>query len=219
MIIFILCIVITVSQAGVSALDWLPHSDRKLVYGTTTGTVRICDIDERKFVHEFSINEDINEPPHFIKQISCSSNGNLCAIASEAHPENGKLMLYDLKATKSMEPNLTHSLSNSLNQTSVTTCVFNHNAQMIITGNSDGKVRIFDLRKRDCISSWSLTEKSDPILTLQMSSDETCIYALSSEGQFSAWSFIQTSQKIFDTKIDDPYFNSDLYGRSCYGKL
>ena len=130
----------------------------------------------------------------------------------------GKLMLYDLKATKSMEPNLTHSLSNSLNQTSVTTCVFNHNAQMIITGNSDGKVRIFDLRKRDCISSWSLTEKSDPILTLQMSSDETCIYALSSEGQFSAWSFIQTSQKIFDTKIDDPYFNSDLYGRSCYGK-
>merc|ERR1712008_409563 len=89
-------------------------------------------------------------------------------------------------------------------------------------GNSDGKVRIFDLRKRDCISSWSLkataSETTSSILTLQMSSDETSIYALSSDGQFSAWSFIQTSQKMFEVQLNDPYFSSDAYPRAAWGK-
>ena len=88
--------------------------------------------------------------------------------------------------------------------------------------NSDGKVRIFDLRKRDCISSWSLkaaaSEMTSSILTLQMSSDETSIYALSSDGQFSAWSFIQTSQKMFEVQLNDPYFSSDAYPRAAWGK-
>ena len=104
---------------------------------------------------------------------------------------------------------------------------------MIITGNSDGKVRIFDLRKRDCISSWSLTtsgsypdksavsgknSSNGGVLTLQMSSDETSIYALSSDGQFSAWSFIQTSQKMFEFQLNDPYFSSESYPRAAWGK-
>ena len=84
--------------------------------------------------------------------------------------------------------------------------------------SSDGKVRIFDLRKRDCISSWSLTDHASPILTLQMSADETCIYALSTGGLFSAWSFIQTSQRLFEDKLDDPYYNSDSYPRAAWGK-
>ena len=206
------------------------------------GIVRICDIDERKFAHEFCCTTNVegkntnNEPVHFVKQISCSNNG-ICAIASSElrggsadnnfHGGHGKLMLYDLKSTKTIENDLTTCINNAssadnLNSTtggnSVTTCVFNHNAQMIITGNTDGKVRIFDLRKRDCISSWSLTDQTVPILTLQMSTDETCIYALSSGGQFSAWSFIQTSQKIFDTNLEDPYFSSELYPRAAWGK-
>ena len=51
-----------------------------------------------------------------------------------------------------------------------------------------------------------------------MSSDETSIYALSSDGQFSAWSFIQTSQKMFEVQLNDPYFSSDAYSRAAYGK-
>ena len=224
-------LIFPVSQSGVSSLDWLPNSDRKLIYGTMNGIVRICDIDERKFAHEFNCTTNVegrttnNEPIHYVKQISCSNNG-ICAIASsELGNGNGRLMLYDLKSAKTIENDLTTCINNAssadnLNSTgnSVTTCVFNHNAQMIITGNTDGKVRIFDLRKRDCISSWSLTDQTVPILTLQMSTDETCIYALSSGGQFSAWSFIQTSQKIFDTNLEDPYFNSELYPRAAWGK-
>jgi WD40 repeat protein len=212
-----------VSQSGVSALDWLPNSDRRFIYGTMNGQVRICDKDERKATCELATAIPCNT---FIKQVVCSPTGNLCAVASESDKneksDSGILMLYDLKTSQLIENNLTQALSSSFNSsTTVTSCVFNHNAQMIITGNSDGKVRIFDLRKRDCISSWSLSETakaSSQVLTLQMSSDETSIYALSSEGQFSAWSFIQTSQKLFETKLEDPYFTNENYPRAAWGK-
>lgn len=207
-----------VSQVGVSALDWLPNSDRKFIYGTMTGTMRVCDRDERKSSLEFNIGEH-QEKPHFVKQVVCSNTSNLCAISSQSPNDQGVLMLYDLKACKAVEENLTfQSFSQS---TFVTSCVFNHNAQMIISGSSDGKVRIYDLRKRDCISSWSLgtsEQRSCQVLSLQMSQDETNIYALSSEGQFSAWSFIQTSQKILEAKLDDPIFCAENYPKAACGK-
>jgi len=209
-----------VSQSGISALDWFPNSDRKFIYGTMTGNVRICDKDERKAACDFNLNE--NSANSFVNQIVCSSTGNLCAIAHTCESADS-LMVYDIKASKPIEVNLTQSLNKGLGTNStVTSCVFNHNAQMIITGNTDGKVRIFDLRKRDCISSWSLkgatSDTASSILTLQMSSDETSIYTLSSDGQFSAWSFIQTSQKLFEVQLNDPYFSSDSYPRAAWGK-
>lgn len=203
-----------VSQSGVSALDWFPNSDRKFIYGTMSGTVRICDKDERKSNHEFNVDDSC-----FVKQITCSNMSNLVAIATEdlQGQNQGQLMLYDLKAMKSIESDLNASCC-AANST-VTSCVFNHNAQMIITGNSDGKVRIFDLRKRDCISSWSLSEEPCQVLTLQMSGDETNIYALSSQAHFSAWSFIQTSQRVFDVQLEDSYFSQlELYPRAAWGK-
>ena len=46
------------------------------------------------------------------------------------------LMVYDIKASKPLEVNLTQSLNKGFGSNStVTSCVFNHNAQMIITGN------------------------------------------------------------------------------------
>ena len=45
--------------------------------------------------------------------------------------------------------------------TEVTSCVFNHNSQMCVASGSDGKVRIFDLRRRqgECIGSWSVSDQ------------------------------------------------------------
>ena len=203
-----------VSPSGVTALDWVPNSDQKFLYGTMNGMVRICDKDERKSSTEFHLQEG-NNP--FINHLTCSSTGNLCAIASETSPLEGYLSLYDLRAGQIIEPNLLSSLMTGL-QSTLSTCVFNHNAQMVITGSTDGKVRIFDLRKRDCISSWSLENQAGQVLTLQMSQDETSIYALNSNGQFSAWSFIQTSQKLFEANLQDPYFDLVEYPRAAFGK-
>ena len=110
---------------------------------------------------------------------------------------------------------MSHNFSNI-----VTSLTFNHNSQILTTGSSDGKIRIFDLRKRgECISSWTVgpnDAKCSPIITLQRSEDDTSIYTLSEDGYFSTWSIVQTSQKIFGAQIDDPYFTSgknDVYAK------
>lgn len=196
-----------ISQSAITSLDWVANSERHFVYGTNTGTVRLCDKDERKATAELGTEESAN-----VQQVACSPNGSLCAVATT------KLALIDLKSCTPVELDMT---SNTMSLSCVTTCVFNHNSQMIITGNSDGKVRIYDLRKRDCIASWSVQDSATlPVLTLQMSHDETSIYALAANGNFSSWSFIQTSQKLFDYQLEDPYFADDAhnYPRSGWGK-
>ena len=94
----------------------------------------------------------------------------------------------------------------------VTSLAFNHNSQILTTGSSDGKVRIFDLRKGgDCISSWMVASSDStmsPIKTLQPSCDDTSIFVLSEDGHFSKWSIVQTSQKLFGARIQDPFFAS-----------
>ena len=77
-----------VSQSGVSALDWFPNSDRKFIYGTMTGNIRICDKDERKSASDFNLYDQNggngssgNGSQYFVNQIVCSNTGNLCAIA------------------------------------------------------------------------------------------------------------------------------------------
>ncbi len=88
-------------------------------------------------------------------------------------------MLYDIKSSTYLERDLTGSLSGSLAGIVplMTTCLFNHNSQMLLTGATDGKIRIFDLRKRECISSWSVSgedvgpSSKQNVLSLQVTID------------------------------------------------
>ena len=101
-----------------------------------------------------------------------------------------------------------------------TACQFNHNSQMLIAAGSDSKVRIFDLRKRDCISSWSTEggEEASPVVSLALSPDETAIYTLTSDGKFAAWSLYQAGRCRMSETIPDNYFESN-YPRKAYGRL
>ena len=87
---------------------------------------------------------------------------------------SGSLMLYDIKSSSYLERDLTGSLSGSVTGCVplMTSALFNHNSQMLLTGATDGKIRIFDLRKRECIASWSVTgEESSArhsVLSLQV---------------------------------------------------
>ena len=56
-------------------------------------------------------------------------------------------------------------------------------------------------------------------LTLCLSADETAVYAVSSRGVFSAWSMYQSGQRVFEHRLDDPYFAQDaVYPRNCWGR-
>ena len=194
-----------ISNSGVHALDWIGASsgsatDRYFVYGTVTGTIRICDQLERKTCHELHLEGTC------VSQLECNANGSLLAAMTAPDvkaTEGGSLEIYDLRTSTKLEHNFSPPLSGGP-QPVFTSCRFNHNSQMITTGASDGKIRIFDLRRRDCISSWNVSNEA--ILTIQPSSDDTSCYVMSANGEFTNWSIVQTSQKVFGVTVDDSYF-------------
>jgi WD40 repeat protein len=65
-------------------------------------------------------------------------------------------------------------------------CTFNHNGQLLVAGCSDGTVRIFDLRRSDCIDSW--TAHQGETLAIQLTADFTACYSLGSDGKASGFS-------------------------------
>ena len=76
--------------------------------------------------------------------------------------------------------------------------------------------RIFDLRRKDCISSWSVSPSaSTPVLGIALSADETSVYALTSSGSFSAWSVYQSGQRIFEHQVEDPFFSDGDGAAPC----
>ena len=228
-----------ISNSPVTSLEWMPNSDTNFIYGTTSGNVRVCDQLQRKTTCDIDVTSDqsmdyghVQRQACSIQQISVSPSGSTLAASisldnkysvqgSGPHDTNnheGSLVLYDLRTSirlreyefgKSLLP---ASTMGSNFETVITSLTFNHNSQLLITGGNDGKIRIFDLRKRgDCISSWAVgsnDSKHSSILTIHPSVDDTSIYTLSKDGYFSTWSIVQTSQKMFGALIEDPYFTS-----------
>ena len=232
-----------ISNSGVTSLEWMPNSDSNLLCGTTSGIIRMYDQAERKTTCEINASTDkcdmYGEALRFenscsIQQMAVSPNGSILAASTLHHnskpiverdspydiKQDGSLVLYDLRTCVRLDEYdfgkslLRSSTMSNSSQNVITSLTFNHNSQILTTGGNDGKIRIFDLRKRgDCIASWSVgansnNAKSSPILTLQPSMDDTSIYTLSADGYFSIWSIVQTSQKIFGALIDDQYFTS-----------
>ena len=198
-----------ISNQPITALDWIPHSDRHFIYGTKTGVVRFCDMTERRTNSEVSSGEGC-----IIRTLTCSPNANCLTVSvSNENASKESLQVYDLK-TMNQELDLLQDLPSAPLQTS---CLFNHNAQMIISAGVDGKVRIFDLRKRDCISSWSV-HASQPILNIALSADETSIYAITADAKFGGWSLYQSGQRIFEHQLESSSFDANA-SRGLYSRV
>jgi WD40 repeat protein len=75
------------------------------------------------------------------------------------------------------------TLDDAQGSTVATCCTFNHNGQLLVAGCSDGVVRIFDLRRSDCIDSW--TAHQGEALAIQLTADFTACYSLGSDGKAS----------------------------------
>ena len=217
-----------ITQSSITALDWIPNSERHFLYGTQNGIVRLCDSNERRTNKEMTFDQVTRKIATCIKisfrtdlyilsaqgfgirGIACSPNANSCILGLTNSSGRSSLLLYDIRTMK-QEQDLS-SVSAPDHQSpmpELTACVFNHNSQMSVVGGSDGKIRIFDLRRKECISSWSVDDDGGirTIISLAMSPDETAIYSLAQDGHFCSWSMFKSGEKQFDYYLEDPYFS------------
>ncbi|CAG8761591.1 8974_t:CDS:2, partial [Cetraspora pellucida] len=142
-----------------------------------------------------------------VKQINCSPVEPLFACSSSPkgvddglNNINGSLITWNLKTMMiqdkfTLEPSI--SKASGLPVVPIETLQFNHNGQMLVTGDRAGCVRIFDIRTFKPIMEWRLpkiisnsTSKkgNSAIYSSRFSFDENTIYVVDETGGLTQWS-------------------------------
>ena len=64
---------------------------------------------------------------------------------------------------------------------------YNHNGTLLVTGSTDGHVRVYDTVSLDCVVGWEA--HSGPVDSVTFSEDETRILSIGGEGKVSVYTY------------------------------
>eukprot|EP00512_Aurantiochytrium_limacinum_P014763 CAMPEP_0171565680 /NCGR_PEP_ID=MMETSP0961-20121227/109_1 /TAXON_ID=87120 /ORGANISM="Aurantiochytrium limacinum, Strain ATCCMYA-1381" /LENGTH=650 /DNA_ID=CAMNT_0012119257 /DNA_START=55 /DNA_END=2007 /DNA_ORIENTATION=- len=76
----------------------------------------------------------------------------------------------------------------------ITSIGFNHNGSLLVTGASDGKVRVFDVQKMACIMEFQVADCA--VVRLTLTADETAVVVIVADGGLSQWSLHRVSAPL-----------------------
>ncbi|RIA99611.1 WD40-repeat-containing domain protein [Glomus cerebriforme] len=187
------------SNSNILSLEWESRSDKILLYGTDERLVKVYNKETRSVIHEYKMDERFPR----VNQISCSPVEPLFACSGSpksiddaySSSDTGSLITFDLKTMTTQDIFMLKASSHSPSSSTmmpIETIKFNHNGQMLVTGDRSGYIRIFDIRTLKSIMEWNISSSSKNgsgvICSSQFSFDETSIYVIDETGELSQWS-------------------------------
>ncbi|KAG8188425.1 hypothetical protein JTE90_007994 [Oedothorax gibbosus] len=188
---------IIMSRTSVLSMEWDRKRERLLLYGGTTGIVRVYDTKDRRVVKEISTdNVNSNQRVHCI----CCNPLGTNFVTSASIGEEGQLSLWDMK-TLTLERHL-------LPDKSVTNCCsFNHNGQLLLVGLSNGNSSILDLRSSEVIATWP--SHKGGVYSTEFNSDETACYTMGSDQKLCSWSAHKIGDKVSSIELNPEGMQAD----------
>ncbi|CAG8671099.1 12495_t:CDS:10 [Funneliformis mosseae] len=200
-------------NSNILSLEWEARSDKLLLYGTDERLVKVYNKENRSIVHEFQMDDRFPR----VNQISCSPVESLFACSGSPRSIDdaciksvtGSLITWNLKTMTIQDKFMFEASSNSpssLPLTPIETIKFNHNGQMLVTGDKSGGIRIFDIRTLTPIMKWNISSASKSggnsvICSSQYSFDENSIYVVEESGELSQWSVHKPGLAISQSKL------------------
>ncbi|XP_063239481.1 WD repeat-containing protein 91 [Bacillus rossius redtenbacheri] len=184
-----------VCKSSVTSVDWV-KSGRYMMAGTKAGVVKLYDTHEKTSIMDIGSEAVSPLKDHRIVCVCCNPVENTF-VCSAANPQGeGKLLLYDMK-TRQLE----RSLFLDTDAVVANCCTFNHNGQLLVAGCSDGSVRIFDLRRSDCIDSWGA--HAGPVESIRLTDDYTCCYTMGRDAKLCQRSLNQAGRCAWEASVPD----------------
>ncbi|KAG0000738.1 WD repeat-containing protein 91 [Modicella reniformis] len=171
---------------NILSLAWETR-DRYLFLGTDASLVRCFSLDSRTIVHE--IKTDTQFPRVRYLAYSPFEPMLICVVAS-SDDSSGAMLSINMK---SMTTSHTVLLTGGPGQV-INAIGFNHNGQLIVTGDVAGMIKVYEIRSLTRIMEWSAS--SQPILSCTFSFDETSIYSIDAQGQLSQDSVHKPDHRI-----------------------
>ncbi|KAG0278427.1 WD repeat-containing protein 91 [Linnemannia exigua] len=162
-----------VNSSNILSLAWETR-DRYIFLGTDVSLVRCFSLESRTVVHE------IKTDPQFprVRYLAYSPVEPIlvCAVSSN-DDSTGALLSVNMKTMATEHIVLLNEGPDEV----INAFGFNHNGQLVVTGDVGGTIKIYDIRSLTRIMEWSASSQS--ILSCTFSFDETSIYSIDAQGQ------------------------------------
>nr|CAD7405096.1 unnamed protein product [Timema cristinae] len=185
-----------VSKSSVLSVDWVSKNERYLVAGNKAGLVRLYDTHDNRIMWELGAESNSPLKDNRIVHVCCNPMESTFICSAANNQGEGKLLLYNIKTKK-----LERSLFLNTGAAMANCCAFNHNGQLLVAGCSDGSVRIFDLRRSDCIDSWSAHQGN--VLSIKLTDDFTSCYTLGQDTKMCQRSLNQRGNSVWEAELPD----------------
>ncbi|XP_070539797.1 WD repeat-containing protein 91-like [Ptychodera flava] len=196
------------SKSPLLSLEWVTKVERLLLLGSSNGSVKLFDTESKKTLHDVATDSSCPRiislscnpsGSHFISSASKATRSSVDVSNSEylnlsALLRSGNLAYWDLKTMR-----IQHLLPVESNTACINCTQFNHNGHLMVTGGSDGQIRLFDMHRCECILRWHA--HTGEIYCVQFSPDENSVYSMGADGKFINWSAHRPGQKICELTI------------------
>ncbi|KAF9333212.1 WD repeat-containing protein 91 [Linnemannia elongata] len=161
------------NTSNILSLAWETR-DRYIFLGTDVSLVRCFSLESRTVVHE--IKTDSQFPRVRYLAYSPVEPILVCAVSS-SDDSSGALLSVNMKTMATEHLVLLDGGPEEV----INAFGFNHNGQLVVTGDVGGTIKIYDIRSLTRIMEWSASGQS--ILSCTFSFDETSIYSVDAHGQ------------------------------------
>lgn len=200
------------SKSSVLSLDWVTKNERFFISGHKMGLARLYDTRNNKMIWELGSEPNSPLQDSWVIDVRCSPTEStfICSTAGNQGSGPGKLLMYDIKTRK-----LERSLPIDENNVVANFVTFNHNGQLLIAGCNDGSVRIYDIRRSDCIDVWPAHQ--GPVESIELTSDFTSCYTLGHDNKLCQRSLNQSGQVLWESTLPAQISVDDII--SPHGQL
>ncbi|KAI0211008.1 WD repeat-containing protein 91 [Lamellibrachia satsuma] len=195
-------LVTTMSKTQLISEEWLKKSDCRLLLGSKCNSIRLFDVHEKKTVIEITTDPAYPRIVHLESDVAgrkfvSSAKGGKLGTASQPGtnvPQSaGKLSLWDVETMKAE-----HHLAPCPKDVAVNSTSFSEDGRLLLAGTTNGTVRLYDTKRRECVSTWSA--HVGDIYTVRFSRRGNSCYSMGSDGQFVEWS-LGGGNRIMDHAI------------------
>ncbi|EDV22670.1 uncharacterized protein TRIADDRAFT_28145 [Trichoplax adhaerens] len=204
---------------GFVSLEWISNCD-KLLLGTGDGTIRIYDSSVRKTVKDIEVDKEYPR----VQVLASSPTGTSFVSANQARisfnsvmnnkgqknhisfsgidTKSGVLLTWDMTTMMKQE-------SLPLEKSVFINCIsYNVSGNLLITGGSDGKCRLYDITNNLRTATWQA--HNGTVYAVQFSGDDNSIYSMGADRKFIQW-----SMRTIGTKIADFNVTQGAFGGFC----
>ncbi|XP_059171646.1 WD repeat-containing protein 91-like [Physella acuta] len=185
------------SKSAFLSLAWASKSDRWLLLGNKTGTIRLFDVKESKTYREVHVHPDnpancmnvldLSTSPSSVQFVSATSDH--CPFTSDLSTVTGRLLQWDLRTLKVERMLQVESTVCNV----ITSSAYSQSGHLLLTGGADGSIRIYDASNTKPVLKWQGHDA--PVHTVQFHGEKS-VYTMSADGELREWSLPKPGQLI-----------------------